>query len=516
MAIFSKEFELFSGSTRAYLDIFRFLIISVLAIAAVILVLVTYRWPLVGDPQVFHFGHFLMENGFAPYRDIPDINVPGTYIVEGWAMSVFGGSDLGLRIYDLSLLAALTLAMVVVTLPYDWLAGLFAGVVFALAHACEGPRNSAQRDEVMTVLIMIGYAFLFQALRRRKPWLLLAFGFSLGIACTVKPIAAPLAAALLGMAVWKLRKERVAALPYVAWGLTGLIAAGVPVLIFLARHHAFGDFLNDTRVLIPFYAAMDRATIWQMLRHVIPRGAAIVLPFALVAALVSKQWRNWERWAIFLGIAYGAFSYFIQRKGYNYHTYPLAAFVLLWAATELMLAQRSAKWTKLVAIGVAGMAAGIFIAVPTYVRRLQAFPKTSQYTVSLESDLRQMGGDRLNRRVQCLDMLDGCFTALYHLQLLPSTGNIGDLLLFFPKNSPVVQEYRDKFWNEIVSSPPSVIVLSNECFNHAPTFDKLKSWPKFNDYLFANYQPVIERQFKEEDRAYRIYKRKDDALSLVR
>lgn len=507
---------MFSGSTRPYLDIFRLLIISVLAIASVIFVLLTYRWPLVGDPQVFHFGHFLMENGFAPYRDIPDINMPGTYIIEDWALRVFGSSDLAWRIYDFSLLAGLTLAMVVVALPYDWLAGFFAGVVFAFAHACEGPRNSAQRDEVMTVLIMVGYALLFQALRRGKPWLLLAFGFSLGLACTVKPMAAPLAVALLGMAVWKLKKDGTAALPYVAWGLAGLIASGVPVLIFLARHHAFGDLLNDTRALIPFYASMDRASIWQLLRHVIPRGAAIVLPFALIAALVGKQWRNWERWAILLGIAYGAFSYFIQRKGYNYHTYPLAAFVLLWAAMELMLAQRGAKWTRLVGIGVAGMAAGIFIAIPTYVRRLQVFPKKGQFTVSLESDLRQMGRERLNRRVQCLDMLDGCFTALYHLQILPTTGNVGDLLLFFPGNPPVIQEYRDKFWNQIVSNPPSAIVLSNECFNRPPTFDKLKSWPKFNDYLIANYQPLIEREFREEDRAYRIYIRKDDAVSLVR
>ena len=507
---------MFSGSTRAYLDIFRYLIFSVLAIASVILVLSTYRWPLVGDPQVFHFGHFLMENGFKPYRDIPDINMPGIYVIEGWAMSLFGGSDLGLRIYDLSLLAGLTLAMIVITLPYDWLAGLFAGVVFALAHSCEGPRNSAQRDEVITVLIMIGYAFLFQALRRRKPWLLLAFGFSLGMACTIKPIVFPLVAALVVMAVWKLKKEKATALPYVAWGLAGFIAAGVPVLIFLARHHAFYDFLNTTRALIPFYVAMDHASIWQLLRHVIPRGAAIVLPFALIAALLGKQFRNWEQRTLFLGIAFGLFSYFIQRKGYNYHTYPLAAFVLLWAAMELMLAQRGAKWTRLVGIGVAGMAAGIFIAVPTYLRRLQVFPNTSHYTVSLESDLRQMGGDRLNHRVQCFDMLDGCFTALYHLRLLPSTGNVGDLFLFFPRNSPVVREYRDKFWNEMASSPPSVIVVSNECFNRQPTFEKLKSWPKFNDYLIANYQPVIERQFVEDNRAYRIYVQKDDVVSLVR
>jgi hypothetical protein len=43
-----------------------------------------------------------MEHGFVPYRDIPDIIMPGTYIIEGWAMRLFGGSDLAWRIYDLT------------------------------------------------------------------------------------------------------------------------------------------------------------------------------------------------------------------------------------------------------------------------------------------------------------------------------------------------------------------------------------------------------------------------------
>jgi hypothetical protein len=362
---------------------------------------------------------------------------------------------------------------------------------------------------------MLGCAFLFESLRRRKPWLLLAFGFSLGMACTMKPLAAPLALVLLGMAAWNLRRERAAVTPYIAWGLIGMIAAGMTVLGFFARYHDFGNFLSCVTAAIPFYAAMDHATVWKMLRHVIPRGAAIVLPFAIIAALIGTRWRNWERWAIFLCIGYGIFSYFVQGKGYNYHTYPLAAFVLLWAAIELMLAQRSAKWTRLAGVGIAGMAAGIFIAIPTYVRRLHAFPRTGDFTVSLESDLRQMGGDRLNRRVQCLDMLDGCFGALYHLRILPTSGNLGDLLLFFPKDSPAVANFRNGFWNEIMSSPPSVIVLSNERFNHAPTFDKLESWPKFNDYLAAHYEPIIERQITTEDRAYRIYVRKDSSISQV-
>jgi hypothetical protein len=35
------------------------------------------RWPLFWDAQVFHYGNFLIDHGFVPYRDIIDMNMPG-------------------------------------------------------------------------------------------------------------------------------------------------------------------------------------------------------------------------------------------------------------------------------------------------------------------------------------------------------------------------------------------------------------------------------------------------------
>ena len=194
-----------TASTRSSLDIFRFAMAALLAAVAVALIVLTWRWPLVWDAQVFHYIHFLIDNGFAPYRDIPDINMPGVYVLEGWAMQFFGGSDLAWRIYDFTLLGVLTLAMVVVTLTYDWLAGLFAGVIFALLHANDGPWISVERDVVMSVLIAVAYAFLFESIRRRKPWLLIGFGLSMGMAATIKPMTAPLGLVLLALAAWKVR-----------------------------------------------------------------------------------------------------------------------------------------------------------------------------------------------------------------------------------------------------------------------------------------------------------------------
>jgi hypothetical protein len=90
---------------------------------------------------------------------------------------------------------------------------------------------------------------------------------------------------------------------------------------------------------------------------------------------------------------------------------------------------------------------------------------------------------------------------------------MGDLLLFAPDNSSVVDFYRDVFWNSVIKNPPSVFVLSNEWFNQVPTFAKLNQWPQFARYLEENYKLVISREFDAEmHHGYRIYMR--DGMSF--
>ena len=123
----------------------RALAAATLVGAFVYMVVHTLRWPLMQDAQVMHYVNFLTDHGFAPYRDIPDINMPGAYWMERFGMVVFGAGDLGFRVYDIFLMGAMVLAMIAIAWPYDWLAGLFAGVLFAMIHASDWRRGRAAR-----------------------------------------------------------------------------------------------------------------------------------------------------------------------------------------------------------------------------------------------------------------------------------------------------------------------------------------------------------------------------------
>jgi hypothetical protein len=471
------------------------------------MVALTWRWPLVWDAQVMHYANFLIRHGFAPYRDISDMNLPGSYVMEGTAMRIFGGGDVAWRFYDFSLLGMMTASMIVIALPYDWIAGLLAGVMFALIHASEGPQNGGQRDEAMTALLLLGYALLFLSIRYRKIWGMLGFGLALGLASSIKPTTAPLAAVLLGMAGWKLRNDGARAATYVWMGLLGIILGGAPAVLFLLHYHSVGAFLEITRTVTPYYATLQHETVGYLIQKLLPK-AALTLPFALLAAATNRTWKNWERGALLLGVAAGAFSYFAQRKGFLYHRYMFVAFLLLWMGIELLLAMRRTGWAR--AAGIAGLALGGLIFPPLYVARLRTIVAVNHYSTALEHDLMQLGGTSLDRRVQCLDLVDGCLNALYHDGLVQATGSMGDLLYFSRTDGPVVASYRARFWEELGRNPPAVIVVSNEWFNEASSFDKLATWPEFAAYLESGYRLVVERSFPDEfSDAYRIYVRKD-------
>ena len=112
-----------------------------------------------------------------------------------------------------------------------------------LQHGSYGPYMAVERDEVMTVLIFVGCAFLFEGVRRRVAWLLLFVGLAIGIAALMKPTAALLGLCLILPAFLALKKEQVATTQYVIWASAGAGIALALLLGFLLPGHALSAFL---------------------------------------------------------------------------------------------------------------------------------------------------------------------------------------------------------------------------------------------------------------------------------
>jgi hypothetical protein len=228
----------------------------------------------------------------------------------------------------------------------------------------------------------------------------------------------------------------------------------------------------------------------------------LLVLFGVAAFIFNGEWHHWERLALILGVAVGAFSYFVQRKGFTHHRYTLVAFVLLWFAIEFSVAAR--KTGRIRTLGLAGLALMTLVLVPRVTLQVRAAGDTNAFAQNLEADLTAIGVDRLQRNVQCLDLVDGCLNALYHLKIVQSTGLTGDILLFAPDSAPIVQQARQAFWRAVTAAPPEAIVLSNESFLSAD-FNKLRQWPQFAQYLDASYNLYVERTFDQISASERLY-----------
>ena len=450
------------------------------------------HWPLIWDMQVMHYVSFLIDRGWAPYRQIGDMNMPGAYLVEGWALHLFGDQDTGWRLYDFLLCAVLTGATTIISSKYDWRAGFIAGTLFTLGHGAEGPINAGQRDQVIALALVVGYAFTFEAVRRNQAWLMLPAGLAIALATSIKPtvlLAGPL---LLVILLFELRRREIPFTAYIAWAVLGYATVAAILAVFLLSHGSMQAFIYDLTKVLPHYATLKSRSRLEVLASTFARPVLLYVSYALFTLAFVRVW-NWEQAGILSGVFIGLLNYFAQ-NGATQHRYTLTAFVLLWATIQIFgVCSRSGQVKVL---GTVGVLLALLLVIPRFLHSIRQYKSSDPFSESLEKDLGQIGTGRLQGNIQCLDIVDGCLNALYHLKIVQSTGSTGDLLLFLQQHAPVVDRARAEFWTKIQANPPAVFVLSNVTFVvQDRTFNNVNAWPRFASYLAQNYELVRQRAF---------------------
>jgi len=472
----------------------------------------TWHWPLVNDAPQINYLCFLMEHGMAPYRDIIEMNMPGTYLMHLTVMHTLGRGALAWRIFDLTIMAAISAAMVAIAWPVSRLAGIWAASFFILFHGRDGVGEQGERDLVIAALLIAGCAFVFHALRGNRAWPLALFGVCAGYAATIKPIPLPFTLLLLLAVALTFRKRQRPALPPVLYGIAGYCVSFAIVAAFLVREHALQAFLTDERTMLPFYSSLGHLGAAKMLQSSITAsmGALAVLIFALTLAM--RSWRTWEERALLSGIGFGVFSFFIQQKGMPYHRYPMLAFLILFGGIQFFRALREPGTVR--ALGVASLA---FAAVLAGLYPLTAEHRrwSQEFEGALTRDLNALGGDKLSGRVQCLQTFPECDTVLYRMNLVQATGLSYDYLVFTPQGGQAVEQSRARFWQQLQSNPPTVFIVGVGLYPKPLTgYGKLEIWPQLHDFLSSGYQLYDERSFpmfESRPMAYRIYVKKTEA-----
>lgn len=327
------------------------------SIFAFTLACLSLDWPLINDGPLMHYVAWLMHQGAVPYRDIFDMNFPGTYIVHWLILCIPGNIDLIWRIFDLVLLTSTLLLMIKLMPPKAYWSAYGACTAFTLFYVGLGIRFIGERDMVMLPLEMGGVLCLVRFFEDKQLsfWKVFAAGMLFGAASTIKPFGLIMLIAETGLLTiilfmrghsWK----TVA----IAWcmAIAGFVVPVASVLLWLYVVGGLADFLDIlSNYIIPIYSQCNAENrrglhcLGLLKDHHIP--LVLIVTLFLTAYMVYSR-RHDARFAI-VAVAFLASiaHYALQGKGWPYHVIPAAGFGMLlcfWIFHESLLQHNIARW----------------------------------------------------------------------------------------------------------------------------------------------------------------------------
>ena len=178
-----------SGAANATTDPGRLIGVTTALLFLLLGILSAYSltWKFEHDAPVMMYIALLIERmDLVPYRDVFDMNLPGSYLAYSAIGRLGGYTDLGGRFGDLIILAA------TLTINWRWLrpvsprAALLGSALWGSLYLSLGPLVSLQREHLLLLPLLGSVAFASKRSMSGTARSLTA-GVCLGLAATVKP-----------------------------------------------------------------------------------------------------------------------------------------------------------------------------------------------------------------------------------------------------------------------------------------------------------------------------------------
>ncbi len=472
-------------------------------------------WPYIHDTSLMLYAGWCLGEGAAPYRDLFDMNMPGTYLAMQALGAWFGWSDVGVRVADVlctAIIAAGTFAAFSGAGPPPPLRGYgvasrlpaaAAALLFPLWYLRGGPSVSLQREAlalgplaVMFGLVESGVAPRFRAL---------GTGVLAGLIVSIKPQLLLLAVPLIARLAVRARPSPL--LPVARDFLAGIAVPVASLWLFLALRGSVGDFIDVATGYWPLYGQLNGdhqildggarlnylvTSTWEGLRH---RFMLLGL-LGLAAGLLNPPLRGvtWT-WA---GLVAAAAIYpALSGQFWVYHWLPLH-YALLGAAALALAppttrrsvlrgaqAAAAAATVASVAYASADAVAGARAGTPdndVVLARHRVRGAPAEIGAFLQQHL--VAGDR----VQPLDWTGGAIHGMLAARATLATRFMYDFHFYHHVDDPYIGRLRRDFMRQMWSARPRFVidVFAKRPFPSGPRTST--DFPELHAFLDEHYR----------------------------
>jgi hypothetical protein len=422
------------------------------------------------------------------------MNFPGVYAVHLAGLLLLGPGDAAYRAFDLGLLTLAAAGLLLALRPFGVWAGGAGATLFWLYHLAGGAWRTGQRDLILCVPLAWMVAGLVTFVRSGGRRALAGAGLALGVAVWIKPQAILWLPLLAGFA-WSARPRR----PAVKALALGMLAPALPISLWLAWTGAWPAFIDMvTGYLVPLYSRVGRVSPLEAVGGQY-LGAPLLVALTVWAGLGVLALRR-PPVVLLAGVAYGVLHYGIQGKGWEYHLYPLALFLVALGAAGVGGAVRDRR----LLVGVALLAT---LGVTTWILGVKGqggldppwiaekMRRVGALTAALAPDVAAGG------TVQVLDTAEGGVHALYRLSAREPTRFLYDFPFYHDVAQPYVRRLRAELVDGLRTRPPAAVVVLERGWP-AGGYERLGGFPDLRDWLAGHYALAVEGD------GYRVYRRR--------
>lgn len=472
------------------------------------------EWLLIHDAPLMHYVAWLIDQGAVPYRDVFDMNLPGTYLLHLAVLRLGGSGDWAWRLFDLGWLAATCVVLFVYCRRIaDGWAAAAAALLFGLYHLSGGAARAGQRDFLLCLFLLVGAWGVARGTEQGALGSLVWAGMALGAAMMLKPHAA-LYWLLCVLLVARDRPRTSSALRAAAIVISASLILPASIFGWLAWRGGSGSFLEVmTGYVLPLYRDAGRVPVLDAVSGLLLASPlwGLLLALGLLALLAAPPREPARKVVACVGLLYGVVHFLVQGKGWEYQLYPLVLFCCVLAATavgrgeqggwprlaDLFGARRPlalALWAVLVTV--VG-AEGVKAMDPAWIA------EKGERVAAITRDLAPLVPR--GATVQVMDTTGGGIHALLRLGLRQPTRFIYDFHFFHDVDDPRIRSLRASFLAELTAAPPAAILLLEDSWPLPAGYGRLDSFPEVPRLLETSYV------FAVDGVGYRIYAKRSDS-----